>query len=42
MLDKGKNLVVRKSNEDGSFCRIMRKKLDMEEYRKNTPTIQFL
>lgn len=34
MLDKGKNLVVRKSNEHGSFCKIMRKKLDTEEYQE--------
>ena len=34
MLDKGKNLVVRKSNDHGSLCRIMRKKLDTEEYQE--------
>ena len=33
-IDKGKSLVVRKSNEHGSYCLRMRKKLETEKYKE--------
>jgi len=34
MLDKGKNLVIRKSNDFDGLCRQMRNKLEAEKYQE--------